>query len=74
MAGLKHGHRRLVSMKHRVAENLVLQGIDQRLQLHPAHAQRCTMLALMPWARATPATDAPGWRHSCAIRVLISVL
>ena len=38
IARLEHRHRRLVGMKHRVAENLVLQGIDQRLQLNPAHA------------------------------------
>ena len=34
----EHGHRRFIGVQHRVAENLVLQRIDQRLQLNPAHA------------------------------------
>lgn len=30
----------------------------------------CTGLALSPWLRATPATEAPGWTHSSTTWVL----
>lgn len=33
---LEHRHRRLIGMKHRLAQQLGGQGVDQRLQLHAA--------------------------------------
>ncbi|ETD52957.1 hypothetical protein X778_13220 [Pseudomonas aeruginosa VRFPA07] len=30
----------------------------------------CTRLALRPWLKATPATEAPGWVHSSTIWAL----
>ena len=38
VARLEHRHGRFVSVQHGAAENLVLQRIDQRLQINPAHA------------------------------------
>ncbi len=38
VAGLEHGHRRLVGMHHAVLQQLVSHGVHQRLQLHTAGA------------------------------------
>ena len=38
VAGFEHGHRRLVGMQHRLAQQLGGQGVHQRLQLHAALA------------------------------------
>jgi hypothetical protein len=38
VARLEHGHRRLVGMQHRLAQQFGRQGVDQRLQLHAAFA------------------------------------
>ncbi len=38
MSRLEHRHRRLIRMQHRLPEQRLAQGIDQRLQLHAAAA------------------------------------
>ncbi|SFU81850.1 hypothetical protein SAMN04487955_109187 [Halomonas korlensis] len=38
LAGGQHQHRRLVGMQHRLAEQQVAQGIDQRLEPYAADA------------------------------------